>query len=198
MVEARKNGQKVREGAKAADVLPWPQAKAMGLYALGARRWTAALAVALGAGMGLRASDIPSVRWADVVDPSGRAKVQVQVRERKNKRVRTVFLAKWAREIVEEAYKALRPTDLNAPVVKASRQRLWLVVKGLAEDLGYQGRITPHSLRKSFCDHVYSKTRDPVLAARMTGHANPSHLLRYIGRLPAIEERIWQEIASED
>jgi len=198
MAEAKNGGKRVN-GSRAADVLGWDKAKAMAFYAAGCRRWTAALSVTIGTALGLRASDIARIKWLDLIDPAtGRARIQATVHEKKNGRSRTVLLAAWARKIIEAAYEALRPTDLNAPAVKASRQRIWFLVKSLADDLGYQGRISPHSLRKSFCDHIYSKTRDPVLAARMTGHANPSHLLRYIGRLPAVEERIWQEIASED
>jgi len=75
---------------------------------------------------------------------------------------------------------------------------MWVLIKELADDLGIKGRISPHSLRKAFCDFVYSKTRDPIMAARMTGHANPSHLLVYIGRVPPTEERIWREIATAE
>jgi len=198
MAEAKKNGQKVREGAKAADVVPMAWCKTMAQVALAQRRYSAALTISIGAALGLRASDISRIRWSDLVDEGGRAKEKIVVFEKKNGRTRVVYPMKWAREIWEACYQALRPTDLAQPAAKLSRQRAWSLVRSLAAECGYVGRISPHSLRKSFCDHIYSKTRDPILAARMTGHANPSHLLRYIGRLPAVEERIWQEIASED
>jgi len=64
-------------------------------------------------------------------------------------------------------------------------------------DMGLQGKISPHSLRKAFCDFVYENTRDPVLTARITGHTNPAQLLRYIGRLPEVEERVWDRMAKQ-
>jgi len=194
---AEKGKTRVRKGCQAADVLPMSQAKAMAFYALGAKRYTAALVVAVGAGLGLRASDIAQVRWYDIVEPDGRPKVQVVVREHKNRRTRVVHVIPWARQVFAECFKALNP-GLDDPVVRASRQRMWVLVKELAGDLGISGRISPHSLRKCFADFVYSRTRDPIMAARMTGHANPSHLLVYIGRVPPTEERVWREIASAE
>jgi len=197
MSETEKALRRKGKGCQAADVLPMSQAKAMALYALGAKRYTAAMVVAVGAGLGLRASDISQVRWMDLVDPDGRPKVQVVVRERKNKRTRVVHVIPWARQVFAECFKALNPSPED-PVVRASRQRMWVLVKELADALGIKGRISPHSLRKSFCDFVYSKTRDPIMAARMTGHANPSHLLVYIGRVPPTEEKVWREIATAE
>ena len=72
MAKIRKTLQ--TKGCQAADVLPMSQAKAMALYALGAKRYTAALVVAVGAGLGLRASDISQVRWFDLVERDGRPK----------------------------------------------------------------------------------------------------------------------------
>jgi len=45
---------------------------------------------------------------------------------------------------------------------------------------------------------VYEQTRDPIMAARLTGHANPAHLLRYIRRVPEAEMAVWRRIAEAD
>ena len=50
-------------------------------------------------------------------------------------------------------------------------------------------------MRKTFATIVYeSSGHDPVATARITGHSNPSQLLRYIGRGTQTEENILREI----
>jgi integrase len=63
--------------------------------------------------------------------------------------------------------------------------------------MGLTGTVAPHSLRKAFCDYVYTATRDPVLTARITGHTNPAQLLRYIGRLADVEAGVWDRMAAD-
>ena len=190
------NGGKRKRGARAADVIPMTWCKTMAQVALAERRYSAALAISIGGALGLRAGDISRVLWSDLVDETGRAKEKVVVRERKNQRTRVVYPMKWAREIWEACYQALRPMDLAQPAVKMSRQRVWKIVKEMADECGYKGRISSHSLRKAFCSFLYDQTRDPVLCARLTGHTNPANLLSYIGRSAPVEENIWRKVAT--
>ena len=195
MSEAKNGGKKVN-GGRAADVIPMKWAKTMAEAALGQGRLSAALMIALGAGLGLRVSDVLRVTWTDIVDENGRARERVLVREHKNRATRLVAPMPWARRIWEKAFEAIRPADLSLPVVRMSRQRAWVLIKTMASECGYTGRISPHSLRKAFCSLLYDQTRDPVLTARLTGHRNPAHLLRYIGRSAPVEENLWRTIAT--
>ena len=195
MAEAKNGGKKVN-GGRAADVIPMKWAKTMAEAALGQGRLSAALVISLGAGLGLRVSDVLRVTWTDIVDENGRARERVLVREHKNRTVRAVAPMPWARRVWEKAYATIKPADPSFPVVKMSRQRAWVLVKEMASECGYTGRISCHSLRKAFCSFLYDQTRDPVLTARLTGHRNPAHLLVYIGRSAPVEENIWRTIAT--
>lgn len=121
------------------------------------------------------------------------------VRERKTGNTCIVFLIPWAREVLAEVAELVgAKTRLHEPVVgRLSRQRAWEVLKRTAEELGWHEHISTHSLRKAFCDFVYEQTRDPIMAARLTGHANPAHLLRYIRRVPEAEMAVWRRMAKE-
>ena len=197
MAKTKSALQAVRPTA-GADVLPMVMARNMAFFALGQARYREALMVALGAGLGLRASDLRRVTWADIVDPTGEPKVQVIVSEMKTGKKRVVWLMPWVRRVIADAYRALAPVPFYEPVVPWTRQTIWERVKRLADEIGYRGKITPHSLRKAFCDFIYNLTRDPVLASRLTGHSDPRHLLRYIGRVPESEERIWEYVARAE
>jgi len=192
--------RKVKGKPKAADVLPMKKAKALAIHFLGEKRPRYAALVALGAGLGLRISDAIEVTWRDILDENGSVRKSVVVRERKTGNTRIVFLIPWAREVLAEVAELVGAKNrLYEPVVgRLSRQRAWEVLKRTAEELGWHEHISTHSLRKAFCDFVYEQTRDPIMAARLTGHANPAHLLRYIRRVPEAEMAVWRRIAEAD
>ncbi len=180
-----------------ADVLPMKQAVAMAFFLAGKGKTKHAALVAVCAGFGLRIGDALSLRWSAIFTESGKIKERVALTEHKTKQSRTLKVLPWVRRILMEYYEAARPSDPETSMFNFSRQRAWAIVRKAAADMGLQGRISPHSLRKAFCDFVYENTRDPVLTARITGHTNPAQLLRYIGRLPEVEERVWDRMAKK-
>jgi len=195
MAEAKNGGKKVK-GSRAADVIDMRQVKTMGLTAFAEGRYSAALLISLCGALGLRISDARKLTWADILDENGKAREKVALVERKNKAQRVVYPMPWAKRLWEQCFAVLRPSDLGAPILRLSRQRGWTLVREMAAECGYSGRISPHSLRKAFCSLLYDQTRDPVLTARLTGHRNPAHLLRYIGRSAPVEEAIWKSIST--
>ncbi len=183
-------------GARA-DVLPMKQAISMAFFLKGKGRIQHAALVAVCAGFGLRISDAINLKWAAIFTERGKIRDVVTITELKTKNLRTLKVLPWVRKILAEYYDTARPLDLEAPMFDLSRQRAWAVVRKAAQDMGISGRISPHSLRKAFCDFVYENTRDPILTSRITGHSNPAQLLRYIGRLPEVEERVWERMAKQ-
>ena len=179
-----------------ADVLPMKQAVAMAYFLKGKGRIHHAALVAVCAGFGLRIGDALALRWSTVFTDNGKIRERVTLTERKTKQSRTLKVLPWVKKVLQEYYEIARPFDLENPMFDFSRQRAWAIIRKTAKDMGIQGHISPHSLRKAFCDVVYENTRDPVLTARITGHTNPAQLLRYIGRLPEMEERVWERMAS--
>ena len=180
-----------------ADVLPMKKAVAMAYFLAGKGRLKHAALVAVCAGFGLRIGDALDLRWSTVFTDGGRVKERVTLTERKTKQSRTLKVLPWVRKILVDYYEEARPSDPEAPMFDLSRQRAWAIIRKAASDMGLQGRIAPHSLRKAFCDFVYENTRDPVMTARITGHTNPAQLLHYIGRLPEEEEHVWERMAKQ-
>jgi len=45
---------------------------------------------------------------------------------------------------------------------------------------------------------VYSRTRDPALTAKITGHRSPEALLAYIGALTPTAERVLDELVATE
>jgi len=187
--------------AKAADVLPMRQAVAMAMYLKGKGKLRDSTLVAVTAGFGLRIGDALSLTWGDVLS-DGKVRDTVTITETKTKKRRTVKVLPFVRKALEEWHVACAPVSpeellFPGPKGKLSVQYAWQVVRKAAAEMGLRGHISPHSLRKAFCDYVYSFTRDPVMCARITGHSNPAQLLRYIGRVPEAEEQVWERMARD-
>ncbi len=62
---------------------------------------------------------------------------------------------------------------LNHRGKRLTRQGFWLILKGYAEDLGYDD-LTPHTLRHSFAAHMLSNGADIRQVQELMGHASIS------------------------
>ena len=183
---------------KAADVLPMRRVFAMATYLKGKGKLRDATLITVAAGFGLRIGDALALTWGDVLQ-DGRVRDTVTLTETKTKKQRTVKVMAPVRRALEEWLKAcapVEPEDLLFPGPKGqiSVQYAWQLVTKTAREMGLKGHITPHSLRKAFCDFTYQHTHDPVLTARITGHSNPAQLLRYINRVPEKEAAVWRDM----
>ena len=185
--------------AKRADVLSMKQARAMVSMFRGDGRTRDAALVACAAGFGLRAGDTCSLRWSDVLDAAGSFKTDLSIREEKTGQTRTLRLLPFVADVLNEWRKGSPAGEWIFPGQDGplDRRTMWVIVSEAADRMGLKGTISPHSLRKAFCDYAYSMTRDPVLTARITGHTNPAQLLRYIGRLSDVEANVWDRMAAD-
>ena len=186
--------------AKRTDVVTMRQARAMIAMLRGEGRTRDAALVACAAGFGLRAGDVCALKWTDLLDTTEALRTDLTLREEKTGQTRVLRLLPFVAELLTEwrkkapASEWIFPGQAGGPL---DRRTMWVIVSGAADRMGLKGTIAPHSLRKAFCDYVYSMTRDPVLTARITGHTNPAQLLRYIGRLADVEAGVWDRMASD-
>jgi len=186
--------------AKRADVLSMKQARAMVSMFRGDGRTRDAALVACAAGFGLRAGDTCSLRWTDVLDSTGALRTDLTLKEEKTKQTRVLRILPFVAELLAEWRKMAPAGEWIFPGQKGGpldRRTMWVIVSEAADRMGLKGTISPHSLRKAFCDYAYSMTRDPVLTARITGHTNPAQLLRYIGRMADVEAGVWDRMAAD-
>jgi integrase/recombinase XerD len=187
--------------AQRADVLTMKQARAMVSMFRGEKRTRDAALVACAAGFGLRAGDTCSLRWTDVLDSTDALRTDLTLKEQKTKQTRVLrvlpfvadVLIEWRKE-APAAGEWIFPGQDGGPL---DRRSMWVIVSEAADRMGLKGTISPHSLRKAFCDYMYNLTHDPVLTARITGHTNPAQLMRYIGRMADVEAGIWDRAAAD-
>lgn len=75
-----------------------------------------------------------------------------------------------------------RGGNLNEPLSSKSIDR---ILKGIAEDLNLDIKVSTHTLRKTFCYHQMvmsgNSSRKLMLLQKMLGHASPAQTLDYIG-----------------
>jgi len=148
---------------------------------------------AVGIGTGLRISDILDLRWKDVVTAEGEIARSMIVTENKTGQQRTIRLIPLTREALESLRGGI--TDRETKVFTLTRQHVRRLVKQWCAAVNLKGDYGTHSMRKAFCTIVYENSGgDPVNAARVTGHTNPSQLMRYIGQTPPTIERIWKGV----
>ena len=145
---------------------------------------------AMGIGTGLRISDILSLRWSDVLTAEGDVAESITIKEQKTGNGRTLRLIQMVRNALE-AHRT-EETERTARVFDLSRQQATRLVKEWCEAVNLKGNYGSHTMRKAFCTIVYENSGgDPVNAARVTGHTNPSQLMHYIGKTPPTIARIW-------
>ena len=152
---------------------------------------------ALGISTGLRISDMLRLRVGDLLDADGEVATSIEVRETKTGKTRLVRLMKVARDAYMEYCREADPAaedplfpsrDGGKAITREQARRL---VKKWCAECNLRGDFGTHTLRKTFATIAYdSSGHDPVATARLTGHANPSQLLRYIGRATKTEENI--------
>lgn len=189
---------------RAADVLPMTKAVSMVRYLRGAGDLRGSALVAVASGFGLRISDALSLTWGELLDERGELRKTVRVREQKTKQVRTVQVLPFVAAALEALRGEVGPCDGEALLFPGSaeggklhRQTAWNLVRATGEAMGIALHLSPHSLRKAFCDFVYEKTHDAVMTARITGHSSPSQLLRYINRNSEAEDEVWRRMAAD-
>lgn len=179
-------------------VLTWSEVQAMCRAALADDRPDIASMFALAAGFGLRIGDVLRLRWRDVTDPNANILDRLEIRERKRNSLRILRTPAWVKAVLERHRDALRDDyDPDRRIVAFGREWAWELTRLYAEKAGIRkGPVSPHSLRKAFCQTVYERTRDPALTARLTGHRSPEALLAYIGALTPTAERILEELCA--
>lgn len=173
-------------GKQAMSILTYLQGK-------GNNRDTALWAV--GVGTGLRISDILELRWKDVVTAEGEIAESITVQESKTKQQRTIRLIPLVRDALE-VYR-IEEADRETLLFHLTRQHARRLVKQWCEAVNLKGDYGTHTMRKAFCTIVYENSGgDPVNAARVTGHTNPSQLMHYIGQPPPTIEKIWKGLET--
>jgi len=149
----------------------------------------------IGIQWGIRCSDILALTVDDVLAGTGK-RVQIidriEIKEIKTGHERTILITD---DMKDELYMHIKGmgknVDRNCPLVLSrnrnefgeckpiSRQRLWAVLKQVADELGIKGPIGTHSLRKTWAFQVWQKGVRIDVIQKEFGHASVATTHRY-------------------
>jgi integrase len=143
--------------------------------------------IVLGIHTALRVSDLLRLTWEDVYDfAQGRVRESISVTEKKTGKTRIIALNKSAiRTLATYAAQAAKPGRFlieNAATGRAiSRIQAYRVVRAAAEALKLQGRVSCHSLRKTFGYHAWKSGVSPTVIMEIYNHSSFAVTRRYLG-----------------
>ena len=143
--------------------------------------------IILGVHTALRISDLLRLTWDDVYDfEQCRVRVRVDIVEKKTGKTKTVAINKAAVKAL--ALLALTAAGKgrflieNPQTGKAiSRIQAYRIIRDGAESLRFQGRVSCHSLRKTFGYHAWKSGVSPAVIMEIYNHSSLSVTRRYLG-----------------
>jgi integrase len=146
----------------------------------------------LGINTALRISDLLNLTLADVSDPDGKTKDEIELKEKKTGKLRQNPINKVAQEAlkayldqrkkIDRLYFPEAPLFLSRKGQKAiTRQQAHRLMAEAGAAVGLSN-IGTHSLRKTFGYHVFKKScGNLALVQKLLNHSSSGDTLRYIG-----------------
>ena len=138
----------------------------------------------IGINSGLRISDILKLKVKDL-----RNQTHFTLREQKTGKPQKLKIQPTLKKEIDEYIKDMDDEDYifksqkgnNSPI---QRMQAWRILNKAANQVGINGEIGCHTLRKTFGYHFYKYTGgDIVILQKIFNHSSPQITLRYIGIL---------------
>ena len=143
--------------------------------------------IVLGIYTALRISDLLRLRWDDVYDfQNNRIRETVCVVEKKTRKAKIIALNKAVVKAL--ALFASRNARSGRFLIENPRTRraisriqAYRLIRGAAEALRFQTRVSCHSLRKTFGYHAWKSGASPAVIMEIYNHSSPAITRRYLG-----------------
>ena len=144
----------------------------------------------LGINTGLRISDILKLKVEDVKDHTGEIKEILDLKEKKTRRQRFIYINNEVKNALEYFFDKTRLYDRdrylfvsevtkeNKPI---SRVRAWQLIQSWCQEVGIKGRVGTHTLRKTAGYHMRMSGVALELIQEVLGHKSISMTKRYLG-----------------
>lgn len=172
-------------------------------YLISQHRYRDNMLFIVGINFGLRASDLRMLRFSNLINDNFTFKDNFPVFEKKTRNTRkrkknryitintavveavTLYLENTPNiHLSDFMFRSLsnRGGNLNEPLSVKSIDR---ILKGIANELNLNVKISTHTLRKTFCYHQMlmsnNNSRKLMLLQKMLNHSSPAQTLDYIG-----------------
>lgn len=144
----------------------------------------------VGINTALRISDLLSLEWGDVFDFQKEAWVTyVKVKEKKTGKQNVIFLNQNARQALELYRTAAGAVDCQDKIfcnnrnrrVAIMRTQAYAVIRRACSDSGIEGKISCHSLRKTFGYHAWKRNVPEVMLMNIFNHSSFAITRCYLG-----------------
>lgn len=147
--------------------------------------------IIIGLNTALRISDILNLTYDDIYQ-DGNVQEHITVREQKTGKENRILLNKEVRHTLKKYHEVLictkmhqngnpylfpSPRNSYAPL---SRSQAYRMIISAAEAAGIEGKISCHSLRKTFGYHAWKQGCDPVVIMVIFNHSSISITKRYL------------------
>jgi integrase len=143
--------------------------------------------IILGVHTALRISDLLRLRWEDVYDfDNSRVRASFSITEKKTNKAKIIAVnGALAGALTMLATKKAKRGGFiieNPHTGKAiSRIQAYRLIRAAAEELGFQQRVSCHSLRKTFGYHTWKSGVSPVVLMEIYNHSSLAVTRRYLG-----------------
>ena len=141
----------------------------------------------VGINVGLRAGDLLSLRWSDVLE-GGKIKKTTYIIEEKTGKGKDLEFNKSAREALQEFKHTLDDIGTDDYIFSSRKGNSHLQVRSLhriindvVKELGIKGNYGTHSLRKTFGYHRYNNGLQLETLQKIFNHSTQAMTLKYIG-----------------
>lgn len=172
-------------------------------YLIGHKRFRDNMLFIVGINFGLRVSDLLSLRFSNIINPNCTFKDTFAILEKKTKNTRkhkknryitintavieavTLYLENTSDVRLSDYMfrsESRNGSNNNVPLARYSVER---ILKGIADDLDLNMKVSTHTLRKTWAYHQMvmsnNDSRKLLLLSKMMGHSSVSITLDYIG-----------------
>lgn len=139
----------------------------------------------VGINVGLRAGDLLSLRWDDVVE-DGKVVDSLYIFEGKTKKSKEIEFNRSAKEAIQLYYYSLE--DVGEYMFSSRKgdshlqvRSLHRIINNIVKELNIKGNYGTHSLRKAFGFHRYNDGMPLEVLQKVFNHSTQEVTLRYIG-----------------